>query len=198
MSMTPINFRTIQLLIPVLTGLLLIGCAGTAPQGSTKEGRAILPWKSSGAVKIGYVRSDQIVQRYADYRDADNTLKAENRQWLTEAEKLDRNIQRKEAELDDIKLILSEERRKKLEDELVELRREYQKFRNDTWYDDNATYIQRRKELMDPIDARVNEAIWKISEEAELDLVFDSISGNIVYAKDGLDITDRVLEELQR
>jgi len=51
---------------------------------------------------------------------------------------------------------------------------------------------------MEPIDARVNDAIWRICEQKDLDIVFDTVAGNIVYVKPGLDITEDVLEELQR
>jgi Skp family chaperone for outer membrane proteins len=44
----------------------------------------------------------------------------------------------------------------------------------------------------------VNDAIWKIAEERGLDMVFDTVSGNIVYANVALDITDLVLEELEQ
>lgn len=149
-------------------------------------------------MKIGYIRSDLISKRYPDYLDADNTLEQENRQWLDRSEEMERSIRQKERELEEISLILSEERRRVLSEELIRLRRELQKFRHDTWYAESSTYVQRRRELMSPIDARVNDAIWTVAEEQGLDLVFDTVAGNIVYANEGLDITELVLEELLR
>ncbi len=46
--------------------------------------------------------------------------------------------------------------------------------------------------------AVVNDAIWIVSEEKELDLVFDTIAGNIVYVDPSFDITQDVLEELEK
>jgi len=177
---------------------LISSCASTSP-GSGAEGSSapILPWQSSG-LKVGYIRSDIISDKYPDYRDADVELRHDNRRWLEEAEEMEQEIRHKETELDDLALILSDERKKELEDNIVEARRDLQKFRHNTWYDENSNYIQRRRELMEPIDARVNDAIWKVAEEKKLDIVFDTVAGNIVYVKPGLDITQDVLEELTK
>lgn len=178
---------------------ILAGCAASGTGTSTGSGgrQPRLPW-SSGGLKIGYIRSDVITEKYPDYRDADNALRADNRQWLAEADRMELEIQRKETELEELRLILSQERRKELEEELIQDRRELQSFRHQTWYDDNSTYIKRRRELLEPIDAMVNDVIWRVAEEHGLDVVFDTVAGNIVYVKPAYDLTDQVLEELQR
>ena len=178
--------------------VVFAGCAASRSGTSAETGVAkVFPW-SSGGVKIGYIRSDAIAEKYPDYSDADNTLRSENRGWLAEAEGMEREMRSKETELEELSLILSPQRRQQLEDELVQARKELQQFRHQTWYDDNSTYIKRRKELLEPIDARVNDAIWKVAEEQGIDIVFDTVAGNIVYVKPAFDLTDLVLEELQR
>ena len=181
--------------------LLLLGCA-SAPQGGTGEqpnsssSGSLLPWQSSG-VKIGYIRSDVIQEKYPEYRDADVALKNENRKWLEEVDELEENIRKIESELDDLALILSDERKAELAEEVTNSRKELQKFRQKTWYDEKSEYVKRRKELMEPIDARVNDAIWRVCDQKSLDIVFDTVAGNVVYVKPGFDITEDVLEELQ-
>ncbi len=192
--------RTITIL---LTALLIAGCAGSAPpvegQDENTPGAKsgpILPW-SSGDLRIGYIRSDEISQKYADYRDADNQLKSENREWVKESEKLEKNISELESEMDELGLILSPERQKELEKKITDARREMQKFRQQTWYDENSTYVKRRREIMEPIDARVNDAIWVVAEMENMDMIFDTVAGNIVYVKPAFDLTEKVLEELE-
>jgi len=157
----------------------------------------VLPWQSGG-LKIGYIRSDVINRDYPEYRDADNELQFQNRKWLQEAKKLEKQIRKREREQEELSLIFSEERRIEIQAEITSKRKELQKFQNDTWYSDNSSYIKRRREVMEPIDARVNDAIWKVAEERDLDMVFDTIAGNVVYVKPALDITEDVLEELKR
>jgi len=185
---------------------LISGCAasgqGGAAGGTTSSGTPAapggFPWSSGNGAKIGYIRSDIISQKNIDYRDADNTLKAENNEWLAEATRMESEIKTKEGELEELKLILTPERRKELEDELAKARKDLASYRQSTWYDENSKYLKRRKELMDPIDARVNDAIWKVAEAEGVDIVLDTVAGNVVYAKPTLDLTDKVIEELTR
>ena len=171
----------------------LAGCAGTAGGG----GGGALPW-ASGGMKIGYVRSDVIMQRLTEYRDVDAKLRSDNEEWLSEADKMSSDIARLETELEELRLILSPEQKQKREQELTDARKNLQKYRQDTWYDESSRYIKRRNELMEPVNARVNDAIWKVADDKGLDIVFDTVSGNIVYVKPAYDITDLVLEELQK
>ena len=179
------------------------GCAGPRAQQQdesgepTRKSSSVLPWQSSG-LKVGYIRSDVISDKYNEYKDAEASLKEQNRKWLSEVDNLDKDIRKRETELNDLALILSDERRTALEDELKEKKKELQSFRDKTWYNEKSEYVKRRRELMEPIDARVNDAIWEVCEGKGLDIVFDTVAGNIVYVKPGLDITEDVLEELKK
>lgn len=202
--MSGTGIAKVLLLMLISASLIFAGCAGSAPgtaPGGTSSapstGGTTFPW-SSGGSKIGYVRSDVISQRLADYRDVENALRSDNNQWTAEAEKMEAELRGKESQLEELKLILSADRRKQLEDEVTSGRKELQRFRQSTWYDDNSRYLKRREELMKPIDARVNDAIYKVAEQRGLDMVFDTVSGNVVFAKPGLDITDLVIEELEK
>ncbi len=189
--------KTIYCFLVFCLVTVLIGC--TSQKGTTSSGRSagpLLPWKSSG-LKVGYIRSDVITKRHAEYRDADNTLRSDNRKWLTDAERMERDVSDKEAELEELSLILSPERKKQIEEEIIEARKELQKFQHETWYDENSLYIKRRRELMEPIDTRVNDAIWKVAEREGFDIVFDTVAGNIVFVKPEFDLTEKVVEELQ-
>jgi len=173
------------------------GLSGSSGEGGGKRSGSVLPWQS-GTLKVGYIRSDIINRDYPEYRDADNELQHQNRKWIQEADKLEKLILKKEREHEELSLILSEEKRLEIETEIKTKRKELQKFKNDTWYTDNSSYVQRRREVMEPIDARVNDAIWIVAEQKGLDMVFDTIAGNVVYVKPSLDITEDVLEELSR
>ncbi|MBM3329215.1 MAG: OmpH family outer membrane protein [Calditrichaeota bacterium] len=176
---------------------LIVGCAGTARNGSSSGGGPAFPWTGSG-VKIGYVRSDVLTQRLPEYRDAENALKRDSDQWQVEADSMEALVRVKESELEELRLILSAERRKVLEDELTQMRKASQKFKQDTWFDENSRYMKRRRELMEPLDARVTDAIYKVAAAEGLDVIFDTIAGNIVYVKPTFDITEKVIEELQK
>ena len=102
------------------------------------------------------------------------------------------------AEAEELRLILSSEEKQKRDDELTQARKDLQKFRQETWYDESSRYIRRRNELMEPVNARVNDAIWRVAQDKGLDVVFDTVSGNLVYVKPAYDLTELVLEELKK
>jgi len=195
------RFKYILHIFVLFALITFVGCAGAPPGGSSSTsssstGGSVLPWGSSG-MKIGYIRSDEITDKHADYRDADNQLREDNREWLDKADLMDAEIVKKEKEMEELSLILGQERKQTLDEEIVDLRKELQKFKHETWYDENSQYIKRRRELMEPIDARVNDAIWKVGEREGYDYVFDAVGGNIVYVNPEHDLTEKVMEELE-
>ena len=49
-----------------------------------------------------------------------------------------------------------------------------------------------------PIIDRINKLLEEIGEEEKYTIIFDIAESGIVYAKQGMDMTDRVIEELNR
>lgn len=87
--------------------------------------------------------------------------------------------------------VMSEEEQQALQRELVarqrELRRAEEEFRED--------FNMRRNEELGRLQRRIVETINELAEAEEFDLI---VSEGVIYASDRVDITDRVLERLQR
>lgn len=147
-------------------------------------------------VKIGVVDSQRILSTYAAAVDANKQLETENNQWAQELQKLTEELQRQEKELDNQSLLLSEAKRKERTEELRSLFDQIQKFRENTW-GENGKYFQRQQELMRPVFNRINEVINMLGEDDDYDIVLDTVQGNVLYAKQNIDITQDVLDELE-
>jgi len=147
-------------------------------------------------VKIGVVDSQRILSTYAAAVDANKQLETENNQWAQELQKLTEELQRQEKELDNQSLLLSEAKRKERTEELRSLFDQIQKFRENTW-GENGKYFQRQQELMRPVFNRINEVITMLGEDDDYDIVLDTVQGNVLYAKQNIDITQDVLDELE-
>jgi Skp family chaperone for outer membrane proteins len=52
--------------------------------------------------------------------------------------------------------------------------------------------------LTKPILDKINLVLEKIATEENFIIIFDSVNGNIAYAKKSLDLTDLVLDELKK
>ena len=57
---------------------------------------------------------------------------------------------------------------------------------------------EKNSELVRPIVDKINLVLKQIGDDEGYTMVFDASIGGIVYAADGIDLTDRVLEELNK
>jgi outer membrane protein len=152
---------------------------------------------AAAQAKIGYVDSQKILSTFAAAIDAQKELENENTKWGQEVQKMQEELQTLQEELDQQSLLLSEAKRKEKEDELQALYVKAQQYQAQKW-GDNGEFFKRQKELLQPIYDKINEVINRIGEEEGYDFVLDSVAGNILYAKEKFDITDKVLEELEK
>lgn len=147
--------------------------------------------------KIGYVDSQKILSTFPAAIDAQKELENENTKWGQEIKKMQDELRTLQEELDRQSLLLSEAKRKEKEVELQALYGKVQQYQSQKW-GDNGEFFKRQKELLQPVYDKINEVINRISEEEGYDFVLDSVAGNILYAKEKFDITDKVLEELEK
>jgi outer membrane protein len=130
---------------------------------------------------------------------------------LPDAQELDALIQEWQSELntkesewkskyDDYekrKLIMTDQTRAELEQELIKLEQEIGEFREKK-FGTNGELFQKQDELMKPVQNRIFTAIEETAQEEDYDYVFDR-SGDIMllYAKEEHDLTSRILEKLK-
>ncbi len=55
-----------------------------------------------------------------------------------------------------------------------------------------------REGLLQPIRAKVNEAIAAVAKEEKITLVLDKVAGLVLYNDDKMDITYKVLDRMKR
>ncbi len=148
-------------------------------------------------LKIGYIDSQRIFAEYRQTQDAERLYKKEVETWKAKAAAMEQEIVKLQDELRAQSLMLSEEkqREKKLVyDKKVE---DYQRFMADT-FGESGIVAKRNQELTQPIVEKINRILEKLAEAEGYGVVFDIASANIVYAKKDFDLTDRVLEELNK
>jgi outer membrane protein len=82
-----------------------------------------------GQLKIGYVDSDSIMDKFADAQDARQKLDAIIQEWQTELTKLENNWKTKYDEYEKRKLIMSDQTRAETESELIKLEQQIGDYR---------------------------------------------------------------------
>ena len=176
--------KIIALLITLffLTGASLFFWAG---ESSSQEG------------KIGYVDSMRLRTEFKEFQDAQAEFDKDVQVWQQEIGDLERTIDSLKEDLERTQLLLSEAKKKEKEENVENQELEYQRLTNDV-FGPGGRAENRNAELTRPILDKINQVLEKIAVEESYVMIFDSVNGNIAYAKTGLDLTDLVLEELNR
>lgn len=146
-------------------------------------------------LKIGYINSQEIFLKYRGTEDA-------QRRFDQEKVKLEQELERKKQELDELRatlqrqsLLMSEETKKERAAELERKETEFQQYYFD-YFGENGRIVKLNAELTRPIIEKMNTILNRIGADEKFTMIFDVAAGGIVFAEEGLDITDRILDEL--
>jgi outer membrane protein len=150
-----------------------------------------------GQLKIGYVDSDSIMDKFADAQDARQKLDAIIQEWQTELTKLENNWKSKYDDYEKRKLIMTDQTRAETESELIKLEQQIGDYREKK-FGTNGELFQKQDEIMKPVQNKVFTAIKDVAKDENLDFIFDR-SGDVMllFAKDEYDVTALVLEKLK-
>ena len=153
---------------------------------------------AAAQLKLGYIDSQKILEKYKEAQDAQKLLQDLNKRWEDEAKSMQQELQTKGEEFDSQALLLSDERKKEKQTELENLNIRLQQFQQEKWGNQGEVFA-KRAELMQPIIDKINVTIKKIGTEEKFDYVFDVVNGNILHVSATQpDLTDKVLEELNK
>ncbi|MFQ6617297.1 MAG: OmpH family outer membrane protein [Fidelibacterota bacterium] len=148
-------------------------------------------------LKIAYIDSDRILKEFEESKVAQEKLDTEAKKLEQEYSEMITQLDSLRAEYERQRFIMSEERRTEKEREIQDLANRIREFQLTKIGPEGEIY-KRQRELVEPILKKINAAINKIGEEGDYDYIFDAVAGNILFAKSGYDITDKVLEELKK
>ncbi|HEX37738.1 MAG TPA: OmpH family outer membrane protein [Candidatus Cloacimonetes bacterium] len=146
------------------------------------------------AQKIGVIDVDKVYNEFVDTGLAEQQFTQESEQWEKELNEKEEEIIRLQTEYDNLPPIVSKERRQQKLQEIQQKKEEYNTLANE--YRNKA--VDRQLELLAPISERIVEVINEVAEEYGLDIVINTMQGEIVlYIKDeDIDITTEVLDRL--
>jgi Skp family chaperone for outer membrane proteins len=154
-----------------------------------------VPVSPASAADIALVDYQLIFDRFEGTADAQRTLDRELKEWDARAKEMREEIERLESEKESQKLMLSEERLREKEEEVRNLKNEYQEFAESIW-GVNGQAAKRNAELTAPIAEKILNVVARIGEEKNVDIIFDASTGGVVWAKDDVNLTQLVLDDL--
>jgi len=147
--------------------------------------------------KIGYIDSQRVLSEYRGASEIKMRYEEKVSEWRKRAEELKREIDNLRQTLQTQGLMLSEEAKLRKIQEIEKKEIEYQQFIQGVW-GQNGEAEALNIELMQPLLQEIDTLITKIGREEGYVLILDASSGSVVYADDEMDITDRIIEALNR
>ena len=152
----------------------------------------------SEAQRIAYVDVKVILESIDEYQKAQDELDNVASTWRQEIAQEYDNIKGQYNRYQAEQVLMSDDARKKKEDEIMEMEKKVRELQKDKFGPEGALF-QRRKELVQPIQDRVYAAIEDYASDKGYDFIFDkSSSAGMLFASPNYDKTSEVLDKLKR
>lgn len=153
------------------------------------------PTASSQGAKIGFVNDEEIKLRYKAWQRAQEQWEVEKKSW--DDESLAKKIELEDmlVEYDKQKLILSKEKRTEREAAIRTKKESLDAFTRQI-YSPGGTAERKQEELIGPLLQNVTDAIKAVAIEENFDVILTL--GSIGYIRETLDITEKVLDALEK
>jgi outer membrane protein len=165
-----------------LTAMSMVGAGSLAAQ-------------QGGSAKIAYVNTQAILKQTPGYVKAESTFTKELANYRVEVQKLQATLDSAASDFDQQSVMLSPTqraaKRKDLQAQQQKLEQRTQELQQQA--------ATRERELLDPIQSKVNSVIEGVRAAGNYAMIFDVSAPNngIVTADKSLDLTQRVIQQLK-
>ncbi len=172
-----------RMLVIMLLGLMVHGAS--APSGSAQQ------------LKIGYVDVVRLKQDYSEFREAEAQFERYMAVLQARADSMQQEMQQMMDRLEKQDLMLTEQAKNEIRNNLLEKQNEYQSFVNRVMGTEGEA-AQKEFELSKPIIEKINTVIKLIALKGNYAYILDSTAGTVLYGDEKYDITEQVLAELNK
>ena len=150
----------------------------------------------SHAQRYAVIDSKYLLEKLGDYKESQSKLDQFSSQWQQEIEKKQAELDKMYKDYDAEQVMLSNELKKKREDELYNREKEVRDLQK-KHFGFEGDLFKKRQELIKPIQDRVYVAIQKLAIERSYDFILDKSEGiTVIFADPKLDKSDEVLKFL--
>jgi outer membrane protein len=148
------------------------------------------------AQRYAIIDTKYILDKLPEYKEAQKKLDAFSEQWQKEVDDLQAELDRMYKDYEAEQVMLSEELRKKREDELFNKEKKVRDLQRKR-FGFEGDLFKKRQELIKPIQDKVYNAVQKIATQKLYDFILDKSEGiTVIFADPKLDKSEDVLREL--
>lgn len=146
--------------------------------------------------KIGYVNTDQILSKMPEYEGVQQNLQKLSEEWRSQLKELDKEIEEMRKEFEAKEILYTDKVRKEKKQQIQAKINERENYR-DQKFGSDGEYFQKQKELLEPIQRKVMEAVNKVAQDKGYDYVFDRAGDvSMMFALEQWNLNEDVLIEL--
>lgn len=149
-------------------------------------------------VRIGYIDTEYILENVPEYAEATSQLESKVQKWKNEIETKLNDVKQKRGELNNEKALLTKELIEEREEDIFFEEKEildYQQKR----FGPNGDLLIQKKQLMQPIQDQVFQAVQDLAKAKKYDFVFDKSADVVMlYSADRFDMSEQVLRTIKR
>ncbi len=151
---------------------------------------------AASAQRYAIIDTKYILDKMPEYKDADTKLQAVSDQWQKDIDTRQAALDKMYKDYDAEQYMLSDELKKKREDELFNKEKEVRDLQKKRFGYQGDLFTERQK-LVKPIQDKVYNAVQKIAAARGYDFILDKSEGiTVIFADPKLDKSDDVLHEL--
>ncbi|MDA3892872.1 MAG: OmpH family outer membrane protein [Salinivirgaceae bacterium] len=148
------------------------------------------------AQKFAYVDTDYILKSIPTYESAQEQLEIMSSDWQAEVEAQYAEIEKLYNEFQAEKVLLTEDMKQQREEEIIQKERIVKNLQK-KYFGPEGDLFRKRKELIEPIQNDIFNAIKEIATDGNYGVIFDASGGaNFLYSDPKYDKSDLVLEKL--
>jgi len=148
------------------------------------------------AQRYAVIDSKYILEKLPEYKESQTKLNQFSAQWQQEIEKKQADLDKMYKDFDAEQVMLSDELKKKREDELYNREKEVRDLQKKR-FGFEGDLFKKRQELIKPIQDKVYTAIQKLAVDKTFDFILDKSEGiTVIFADPKLDRSEDVLKLL--
>ena len=146
--------------------------------------------------KIGFIDSDIILQNMPEYTGIDQRLTLLSEGWRQEINELENEIEELVRDFEAREILFTDEIREQRLNEISDKRRELERLIENR-FGPNGDYFTRQKELLEPIQRLIFDALTRVANREDFDFVFDRANETrFLFIRQQWNLTDKVMLEL--
>jgi outer membrane protein len=148
------------------------------------------------AQRYAVIDSKYILNKMPEYKTAQQKLDQFSEQWQQEIDRKSASLDKMYKDFDAEQVMLSDELKKKREDELFNNEKELKDLQRKR-FGYEGDIFKKRQELVKPVQDKVYNAIQRLAVAKSYDFILDKSEGiTVIFADPKLDRSDDVLREL--